>query len=243
MNKRQKDARTLLELGINYSGRVHYSRKQPEYQARDINTDWNKHYSITHVCSTQVSRSPLLNPSAILPLLPATGPALVLLPCAKQQHHSWVSPTTSTLEKRQSIIQSPRFSITYSFTQAWAPTEPCPGVTAALPPTCVISWMAQQQHRPQFWPCSQALPPTSSQILRLPHCLPLTQWLLPASPCWGHPPAPIPVGSTWFAWASDTKRMMYPSGAPQCRLTTVMYGVTSSRLHLHCNPQSRLTAH
>lgn len=39
MNKRQKDARTLLESGINYFSRVHYSGKQSEYQACDINTD------------------------------------------------------------------------------------------------------------------------------------------------------------------------------------------------------------
>lgn len=63
MNKRQKDACTVLESGINYFGRVHYSGKQPEYQAWDINTDWDKHYFITGICNTQVPKLPLLSPS------------------------------------------------------------------------------------------------------------------------------------------------------------------------------------
>lgn len=63
MNKRQKDACTVQESGINYFGRVHYSGKQPEYQAWDINTDWDKRYFITGICNTQVPKLPLLSPS------------------------------------------------------------------------------------------------------------------------------------------------------------------------------------
>lgn len=60
----------------------------------------------------------------------------------------------------------------------------------------------------------------------------------PSHTCAGKPPALNPVGSAGLARALGTKWMMYPSSTQQCRLVTMMYGVRSSLLHLHCNPPS-----
>lgn len=87
---------------------------------------------------------------------------------------------------------------------------------------------------------------------KMPHLPPGLSWrsgvttLTSADPmalsshtCAGKPPAPLnPVGTAVFARALGAKWMMYPSSTQQCRLVTMMYGVRSSLLHLHCNPRS-----